>query len=111
MNKLGDKNATKIVIMTDQSRQAGGATSASGLFGFAYLHGKNKHPLSGWKNNLYGDGHASSIRPRQASFNDAEGKQYKFTEYMNGTYVPSEDELQPGWGGSGTGAGLVPVFW
>ena len=109
MNKVGDKNATRIVIVTDQSRQAGGATSPSGLFGFAYLHGKNKHPLSGWKNNLYGDGHAASRRPRQASFNDAEGKNYKFTEYMNGTYIPSEDELQPGWGG--TSGNLVPVFW
>jgi prepilin-type N-terminal cleavage/methylation domain-containing protein len=109
MNKVGDKNATKIVIVTDQSRQAGGATSASGLFGFAYLHGKNKHAMSGWKNNLFGDGHADSRRPRQASFNDAEGKQYKFAEYFSGTYVPAADELQPGWGG--TSGNAVPVFW
>jgi prepilin-type N-terminal cleavage/methylation domain-containing protein len=109
MNKLGDKNATKIVIMTDQSRQAGGATSASGLFGFAYLHGKNKHPFSGWKNNLYGDGHAESRRPRQAAFLDSEGKQYRFDDYFSGSYVPGEDELQPGWGG--TSASKVPVFW
>lgn len=102
MNKVGDKNATKIVIVTDQSRQAGGAASPTGQFGFAFMHGKGKVPISGWKNNLYGDGHAESRKPRTSSFNQS-GNTYDFT------HVASEDEIQPGWGG--TSGNLVPVFW
>ncbi len=109
MNKVGDKNAAKIVIATDQSRQAGAATSMSGRFGFAYLHGKNKNAFSGWKNNLFGDGHATSIAPRRAAFTDFDGKNYRFTDYFSGAYVPGEDELAPGWGGTSTNP--VPVFW
>jgi len=59
VKKAGEKNASRIVIMTDQSRQA------SNQFGFAFLHGggASKH---GWvKNNLYGDLHAESLRPDQ----------------------------------------------
>jgi hypothetical protein len=46
--------------------------------------------LQGWKNNLYGDGHAESKFPRKASFS-ADAR-----TYINPN--PDPDEIQPRWG-------------
>ncbi|HTL27952.1 MAG TPA: hypothetical protein VL282_01975, partial [Tepidisphaeraceae bacterium] len=98
VNKVSDKWAPKTVIMADQCRQQN--TPVTQQFGFAFLHGKSKSRMSGWINELYGDGHADSKRPRIGSFN------------MDGTLFinpnPSADELQPGWG---NGTLNKPIFW
>ena len=70
--KLGDKNMAKNVLMTDQSRQLSFAASS---VGFQFVHGKSKTWVNGWKNNLYGDGHAESRRAVLSSFS-ADGKQF-----------------------------------
>jgi prepilin-type processing-associated H-X9-DG protein len=64
-----------------------------------FCHGKGKSPTSGWINSLYGDGHAASRHPRRTNFSP-DGTTYDYT--VN----PSQDEIQPGWGGSG-----APIFW
>ncbi len=98
VNKTSDKWAPKTVIMADQCRQQNSAVTNQ--FGFAFLHGKGKTPLSGWINELYGDGHAESKRPRASSFN-SDG-----TLYTNPN--PGPDEVQPGWG---NGTKNNPIFW
>jgi hypothetical protein len=86
--KLGDKDMPRKLLMTDQSRQA---SFAAGSFGFQFVHGSKSKPLdSAWKNNLYGDGHAESRRPRRSSYS-ADGKAFTNT-------TPSPDEIQPRWG-------------
>jgi len=101
MVKLGDKNVSNIVIMTDQSRQ--GTSGNTTAFGFTFIHGKNnKSRLVGWKNNLYGDGHAGSVRAHATSFN-TDG-----TVYTNAS--PSVDELQPGYGPVNSG-GSGEMLW
>ena len=71
IRRVGEKNADQIVICTDQSGQFVGG---QGVF---YVHGKREQYLLGsgatipdvqrlkrsWKNNLYGDGHAESVKP------------------------------------------------
>jgi hypothetical protein len=58
LRRLGDKNAAAVAICTDQSRQ-----SQAGWF---WMHGNGStNPKRGWKNNLYGDGHADTLRPDQ----------------------------------------------
>jgi prepilin-type N-terminal cleavage/methylation domain-containing protein len=89
--KASDKNSAKIALMTDHSRQ-NGAGGTAGTYGFQFIHGKSKNFLNGWKNNLYGDGHAESRRPRASSF--APGG----TAFTNP--MPSPDEVQPRWGNS-----------
>lgn len=85
--KLGDKNMSKNVLMTDHSRQSGqGATTV----GFQFIHGRSSNFLRGWKNNLYGDGHAESRKPTAVSFS-ADG-----SSFINPN--PSPDEVQPRWG-------------
>jgi prepilin-type N-terminal cleavage/methylation domain-containing protein len=98
MVKLGDKNSANIAIMTDQSRQ--GSSGNTLKFGFTFIHGK-KGRITGWKNNLYGDGHAASVRAREVSFS-ADG-----TQFINAN--PSPDEIQPGYGpvNSLTGGGVM----
>jgi prepilin-type N-terminal cleavage/methylation domain-containing protein len=87
--KLGDKNMSRICLMTDHTRQLGSTPLAT--YGFQFVHGSKQNPLAkGWKNNLYGDGHAESKRPRRASF-AADGK-----SYINQN--PDPDEVQPRWG-------------
>jgi prepilin-type N-terminal cleavage/methylation domain-containing protein len=85
--KLGDKDMAKKLLMTDHSRQQsmGGAQ-----FGFQFVHGPRRSPIQGWKNNLYGDGHAESRYPRKSSFS-ADGKLW-----VNPS--PGADEIQPRWG-------------
>jgi hypothetical protein len=77
--------------MTDQSRQQSGANQ----FGFQFVHGPRRSPIQGWKNNLYGDGHATSHFPRRSSFTP-DGKQF-----TNPT--PEPDEVQPRWGNPAAG--------
>jgi prepilin-type N-terminal cleavage/methylation domain-containing protein len=85
--KLGERNMARNVLMTDQSRQSQqGATTV----GFQFVHGKSKTWINGWKNNLYGDGHAESRRARISSFSP-DGKSFTNTN-------PSPDEIQPRWG-------------
>jgi prepilin-type N-terminal cleavage/methylation domain-containing protein len=96
--KLGDKNTATIAVMTDQSRQ--GMSGNTTAFGFTFIHGK-KNRITGWKNNLYGDGHAASVRARESSFTP-DG-----TQFINPN--PSIDEVQPGYGPltSQTGGGVM----
>jgi len=85
--KNNDSKPSMKLLMTDQSRQL---SFAADSFGFQFVHGPRRSPLQGWKNNLYGDGHAESRFPRRASFT-ADGK--KFTNPD-----PNPDEIQPRWG-------------
>jgi prepilin-type N-terminal cleavage/methylation domain-containing protein len=102
MVKVGDKNTSNIAIMTDQSRQELSADTKS--FGYAFMHGKKgSAAISGWKNNLYGDGHAESRRPRATSFS-ADG-----TTYINPS--PGPDEIQPGYGPIQQSSGLGVMLW
>jgi prepilin-type N-terminal cleavage/methylation domain-containing protein len=80
--KNNDPKPAGKLLMTDQSRQV------SSVFGFQFVHGPRRDPLQGWKNNLYGDGHAESKFPRRASF--SAGK------FVNPN--PDPDEVQPRWG-------------
>ena len=73
MVKIGDKRSSEITIMTDQSLQELSVNTTA--FGYSFLHGRNRQRLSGWKNNLFGDGHAESRRPRVSSFS-ADGSKY-----------------------------------
>lgn len=96
--KTSDRWASKVVILTDQTRQ--GATAATTQFGFAFVHGRGKTPISGWTNSLYGDGHATSRMPRASNFTP-DGTAF------SATADPGPDDIQPGWGGWSTG----PIFW
>jgi prepilin-type N-terminal cleavage/methylation domain-containing protein len=74
MRKVGDKNASNIVISTDQSGQLTGGQ------GWFFIHGlqatlpktatveQAKRLSRSWKNNLYGDGHAASVRPDEVEW-------------------------------------------
>ena len=74
--KVGEKNAANIAIATDQSRQVSPGVPGPG--GWFFLHGKagfsNRSDLNSsyvkgsWKNNLYGDGHATSVRPDEVKW-------------------------------------------
>jgi prepilin-type N-terminal cleavage/methylation domain-containing protein len=90
MVKLGDKNASNITLMVDSIRFLNSANTNT--FGIAMTHGKGKSPLSGWLNELYGDGHADMKRPRVASWTP-DGKKFINPD-------PGPDELQPSWGNS-----------
>ena len=87
--KNSDKNSSLKILMSDHSRQL---SFAAGSFGFQFVHGPRRSPLQGWKNNLYGDGHAESRFPRRTSFS-ADAKQF-----INPN--PGPDEVQPRWGNS-----------
>jgi prepilin-type N-terminal cleavage/methylation domain-containing protein len=63
LRKIGDKNSAKVAICVDMSRQ-GQSTD------FYMLHGSSRKNsagvfVGGWKNELFGDGHADSIRQDQ----------------------------------------------
>jgi hypothetical protein len=86
MVKIGDKRAAEITIMVDGARQVSGA----GANGYALPHGvKPGTKISGWLNELMGDGHVISRSANPSSF-DATMK------FVNPN--PSPDELQPSWG-------------
>jgi prepilin-type N-terminal cleavage/methylation domain-containing protein len=57
LRKTSDRHAAEVIISTDQSRQQTG--------GWFMIHGKATlfSAKKGWKNNLYGDGHADSVKP------------------------------------------------
>jgi len=94
MVKLGDKGAYNITIMVDGARQTTGAKS----FGYSFPHGgRSGQKISGWLNELMGDGHVESRRARPASFDDN-------MKFINPN--PSADEVQPSWAGADN-----PVFW
>jgi prepilin-type N-terminal cleavage/methylation domain-containing protein len=64
LRKLGDKNAARVAIVVDQSRQA----KSLGEANFFMMHGSSKRDangrqIGGWKNELFGDGHADMVRP------------------------------------------------
>ena len=84
--KNNDSKPSQKLLMTDQNRQLSGANA----WGFQFVHGPRRSPIQGWKNNLYGDGHAESRFPRRASFSpDGKG-------FINPN--PNPDEIQPRWG-------------
>jgi prepilin-type N-terminal cleavage/methylation domain-containing protein len=92
-----DKNSAEKLLMTDHSRQLNSANTNA--FGLTFIHGKKAGvPISGWKNNLYGDGHAASRPPRTSSWSQ-DGK-----AFINPN--PNPDELQPRWGNS-----KAPFMW
>ncbi|HTL29920.1 MAG TPA: type II secretion system protein [Tepidisphaeraceae bacterium] len=93
MVKLGDKNAANITVVVDSIRFLNSANTNT--FGLALTHGKGSAPMSGWLNELYGDGHASSKRPKISNWS-MDGKKWNVPA---GTIV-SPDELQPSWGNS-----------
>ncbi len=98
MVKLGDKNASNITLMVDSIRFLNSGNTNT--YGIAMTHGKGKTPLSGWLNELYGDGHAASKRPRIASWSP-DG-----TKFLNPN--PDQEELQPSWGNnSATGQQII----
>src|SRR5205823_3348803 len=95
--KNNDKFSDRKLLMTDHSRQLNSANTQ--LFGLTFLHGKKAGvPISGWKNSLYGDGHAESRPPRTSSWSP-DGK-----SFINPN--PNPDELQPRWGNSN-----APFMW
>lgn len=100
VTKTSDKWAPKTCIMADQCRQQDTTNVVQQTYGFAFLHGKGKTPMNGWINELFGDGHAESRRPRISSFNQ------QGNLYINPS--PAPDEVQPGWG---NGALNKPIFW
>jgi len=57
LRKIGDKNSAKVAIVVDQSRQMNGA----GTTNYVFMHG-SQNKKGWWKNELYGDGHADSVR-------------------------------------------------
>jgi prepilin-type N-terminal cleavage/methylation domain-containing protein len=101
MVKVGDKNASNIVIMVDSIRFLNSPNTNQ--FGIALTHGKGKSPWTGWLNELYGDGHAGSKGLKQSSWTP-DGKHWN---HLPGDIV-GEDELQPSWGnGTPTGQWII----
>ncbi|HTL29921.1 MAG TPA: type II secretion system protein [Tepidisphaeraceae bacterium] len=94
MVKLGDKNAANITIMVDSIRFLNSPNTNT--YGVALTHGKGKTPLSGWLNELYGDGHADSKRPHIGNWS-LDGK-----KWLPAPGDPNVDpnEMQPSWGNS-----------
>jgi prepilin-type N-terminal cleavage/methylation domain-containing protein len=67
LRKVGNKNAAKVAICVDQSRQqqANGGPNAT-FGGWFWMHGNGtNNPAKGWKNELFGDGHCESLRPSE----------------------------------------------
>jgi len=61
LRTVSDRNAANVAICVDQSRQAKNPTDLSYFY---YMHGSSQKK-GWWKNNVYGDGHADSVRPDQ----------------------------------------------
>jgi prepilin-type processing-associated H-X9-DG protein len=87
--KLGERNMTEKVLMTDQGRQTGG-TNLGNVVGFQFVHGPRTNPLRGWTNVLHADGHVVSKKANATSFSGDR------TQFINPN--PSPDEVQPRWG-------------
>jgi prepilin-type N-terminal cleavage/methylation domain-containing protein len=52
-----DKRPSEIAICVDQSKQQ------QALGGWYYMHGTSSGSRKGWKNELFGDGHADALKP------------------------------------------------
>lgn len=66
LRNIRDRNAANIVICTDHSRQdTAGWYMIHGTGGGSPSSDVNKRVKNSWKNNLYGDGRAESVRPDQ----------------------------------------------
>lgn len=91
MVKIGDKNASNITIMVDSIRFLNSPNTNT--YGLAMAHGKGKSPMSGWLNELYGDGHAASKQPKASDWS------FDGTKWQPQGTV-SQDEMQPSWGNS-----------
>jgi prepilin-type N-terminal cleavage/methylation domain-containing protein len=94
INKLGDKRATDVVVMVDAIRNLN--SPACNTLGVMFTHGNVAgKPLTGWMNELFGDGHVESKRPHYSSWG-AKGSGPIGSAYIN----PSPDigEVQPSHG-------------
>ena len=87
--RLGERNMTEKVLMTDQGRQNGG-TNLGSVVGFQFVHGPRTNPFRGWTNVLCADGHVVSRKANASSFSADR------TQFINSN--PSPDEVQPRWG-------------
>lgn len=56
VRKMGDKNAARVALMVDRSKQAT-ASPSNPTGGWWTMHGDPKKPGAGWKNELFADGH------------------------------------------------------
>ncbi|HTL29918.1 MAG TPA: prepilin-type N-terminal cleavage/methylation domain-containing protein [Tepidisphaeraceae bacterium] len=94
VQKLGDKNMSNIAVLIDSIRNLNSANCNT--FGVQFLHGNSKNqPLSGWMNELYGDGHAESKRPHISSWG------FKGTGPLGSAFnnlSPDQNEVQPRFG-------------
>jgi hypothetical protein len=64
LRRTSDKRAAEVAIMVDRSKQS--AASATNLGGWYMMHGgAGPNSKKGWKNELFGDGHAESRRMDQ----------------------------------------------
>jgi hypothetical protein len=61
LRTVSDKNSVNVAICVDQSRQAKNPTDLSYFY---YMHGSSQKK-GWWKNEVYGDCHADSVRPDQ----------------------------------------------
>ena len=62
VRKMGDKNPAKVALMVDRSKQAN-ASASNPTAGWWYMHGDPKKRSSGWKNELFADGHCDKRWP------------------------------------------------
>jgi hypothetical protein len=74
LRRLGDKNNANVAICVDMSRQRQSGDPAidyANLSHLAYnstfffLHGSPNKKAACWKNELFGDGHATSVHPEE----------------------------------------------
>ena len=62
VRRMGDKNPAKVPIMVDRSKQVNASVS-NPTGGWWYMHGSPKNRASGWKNELFADGHCDKRFP------------------------------------------------
>jgi prepilin-type N-terminal cleavage/methylation domain-containing protein len=102
INRVGDKRASEIAVLVDQTRSLNGSSTSGNTddIGFQLQHGNTSgKPLTGWMNELYGDGHAESKRPHWSSWGAKPGKIFG-TAFINPN--PDAGEIQPGHGVNST---------
>ena len=94
INKVGDKRASDVVVMVDAIRNLNSA--ACDKWGVMFTHGNTaSKPLTGWMNELFGDGHVESKRPHISSWG-AKGTGPLGSAFTNP--APDVGEVQPGLG-------------
>jgi hypothetical protein len=96
VSRVGDKRMTELAIVVDSIRFLHSANTRA--YGVSFLHGNvSGKPLSGWMNELMGDGHAEQRRPKYSSWGVESGFSQVFgSEFINPNPDPSE--VQPRWG-------------